>query len=172
MLSTDGGVVNGALLSLGLIKEPVLFMAKPRYFWGIVTIADLWKELGWNAILFLAAIVGIDPQLYEAAKVDGAGKLRQIWHVTLPGIKNITMVLLILSIGGLLAIGFEKQFQLGNARVIDSSEVLDLYSLQQGINQGRYYYGTALGMVNSVVSIFLLFASNKLFKRLTGQSVI
>jgi putative aldouronate transport system permease protein len=172
MLSTDGGVINSLLQSLGVIKEPVIFMAKPQYFWGIVTLADLWKELGWNAIIFLAAITGIDLQLYEAAKVDGAGKLRQIWHVTLPGIKHVTMVLLILSIGSLLAIGFEKQFQLMNPRVLDTSEVLDLYALNQGINQGRFYYGTALGMINSIVSIILLFASNKLFKRFTGQSVI
>lgn len=172
MLSTDGGVINSLLLALGLLSEPVQFMAKPDWFWGIVTVADLWKELGWNAIIFLAAITAIDPQLYEAAKVDGAGKLRQIWHVTLPGIRNVFIVLLILSIGNLLSIGFEKQFLLGNPVVLEQSEVLDLYALRQGINQGRYSYGTAIGMLGSVVSLALLFTSNALFKKFSGQSVV
>lgn len=172
MLSTDNGAINGLLLFLGVIQEPIQFMARPDWFWGIVTLSDLWKELGWNAIIFLAAIMGIDPQLYEAAKVDGAGKLRQIWHVTLPGISHVIVVLLILSIGSILSIGFEKQFLLGNPVVIDNSEVLDLYALNQGINQGRYSYGTAIGMLNSVVSLTLLFTANKLFKKFSGQSVI
>jgi len=172
MLSTDNGAINGLLLFLGVVKEPIQFMAKPDWFWGIVTVSDLWKELGWNAIIFLAAIMGIDPQLYEAAKVDGAGKLRQIWHVTLPGISHVIVVLLILSIGSILSIGFEKQFLLGNPVVLDNSEVLDLYALNQGINQGRYSYGTAIGMLNSAVSLTLLFTANKLFKKFSGQSVI
>lgn len=172
MLSTDGGVVNGLLTTLGLIKEPVQFLAKPEWFWGIVTASDLWKELGWNAIIFLAAITAIDPQLYEAAKVDGAGKFRQIWHVTLPGIRNVVIVLLILSIGGLLSIGFEKQFLLGNPVVADFSQVLDLYALNQGINQGRYSYGTAVGVLSSLVSLTLLFTANRLFQRFSGQSVL
>jgi len=172
MLSTDGGVVNQLLISLGLLKEPLQFMAKPEWFWGVVTLSDLWKELGWNAIIFLAAITAIDPQLYEAAKVDGAGKLRQIWHVTLPGIRNVVVVLLILSIGGILSIGFEKQFLLGNPVVVDFSQVLDLYALNQGINQGRYSYGTAIGMLNSLVSLTLLFAANRAFRKYTGQSVV
>jgi len=172
MLSTDNGAINGLLVFLVVVKEPIQFMAKPDWFWGIVTVSDLWKELGWNAIIFLAAIMGIDPQLYEAAKVDGAGKFRQIWHVTLPGIRHVIVVLLILSIGNLLSIGFEKQFLLGNPVVLDNSEVLDLYALNQGINQGRYSYGTAIGMLNSVVSLTLLFTANKLFKKFSGQSVI
>jgi len=172
MLSTDGGVVNSILTSLGLVKEPIQFMAKPEWFWGVVTLADLWKELGWNAIIFLAAITGIDLQLYEAAKVDGAGKLRQIWHITLPGIRNVFVVLLILSIGNLLSIGFEKQFLLGNPVVVDFSQVLDLYALTQGINQGRYSYGTAIGVLASVVSLTLLFTANRAFKKYTGQSVV
>ena len=172
MLSTDGGVVNSILTSLGLVKEPIQFMANPEWFWGVVTLADLWKELGWNAIIFLAAITGIDLQLYEAAKVDGAGKLRQIWHITLPGIRNVFVVLLILSIGNLLSIGFEKQFLLGNPVVVDFSQVLDLYALTQGINQGRYSYGTAIGVLASVVSLTLLFTANRAFKKYTGQSVV
>ena len=172
MLSTDGGIVNDVLLALNIIDEPIAFMAKGEWFWGIVTISDLWKEMGWNSIIFLAAISGIDPELYEAAKVDGAGRFKRMWHVTLPGIRPTMMVMLILSIGWLTSIGFEKQFLLGNVLVQDYSEVLDLYVLNYGINLGRYSFGVAVGIVNSLVAIVLLLVSNRIFKRLTNESVI
>lgn len=172
MLSTDGGIVNDILLGLHLIDKPIQFMANKHMFWWIVTLADVWKETGWNSIIFLAAIIGIDPELYEAATVDGAGRLRRIWHITLPGIRPTIMVMLILSIGWLTSIGFEKQYLLGNPLVKDYAEVLDLYVLNYGIKVGRYSYGTAIGMFNSVVSIMLLLVSNGIFKRLTKESVI
>ncbi len=169
MTSTDGGVINNILVSMGF--DPVQFMANPKYFWIIVTISDLWKEMGWNAIIFLAAITAIDPQLYEAAKVDGAGKLRQAIHITLPGISHVIVILLILSIGSILSIGFEKQFLLGNSVVLERSEVIDLYALGAGINQGRFSYGTAIGMFKSLVSLILLFSANQIFKKTTDKSV-
>src|SRR5690606_19491855 len=172
MLSIDGGIVNDLLVGLGIIDKPIQFMAKGEYFWIIVVLSDLWKEMGWNAIIFLAAIAGIDPQLYEAAKVDGAGRLRRIWHVTLPGIRPTILVLLILSIGHLTSIGFEKQFLLGNNLVVDYSEVLDLYALNYGIGLNRFSYGTAIGIFNSIVSIILLFIANGIFKRFSNQSVM
>jgi len=172
MLSIDGGIVNELLVHIGIIDKPIQFMAKGEYFWGIVVASDLWKEMGWNAIIFLAAIAGIDSQLYEAAKVDGAGRWRQIWHVTLPGIRPTILVLLILSIGHLTSIGFEKQFLLGNSLTVDYSEVLDLYALNYGIGMGRYSYGTAIGIFNSVISIILLLAANGIFKRFSNQSVM
>lgn len=172
MLSVDGGIINDLLMKTGLVDSPVQFMTKGTWFWSIVTIADLWKEMGWNAIIFLAAIAGIDPQLYEAAKVDGASRWRQIWHITLPGIRPTILVVLILSIGHLTSIGFEKQFLLGNPLVTDFSEVLDLYALNYGIGLGRFSYGTAIGIFNSVVSIILLFLANGIFKRFSNQSVM
>lgn len=172
MLSVDGGIVNELLVATGLTDEPIQFMTKGKLFWFIVTIADLWKEMGWNSIIFLAAIAGIDPQLYEAAKVDGAGRLRQIWHITLPGIRPTILVVLILSIGHLISIGFEKQFLLGNPTVLDYSEVLDLYALNYGIGLGRFSYGTAIGIFNSFVSIILLFLANGIFRRFSKQSVM
>ncbi len=172
VLSTDGGIVNDILLGLGIIDEPFQFMAQETWFWGIVTVSDLWKEMGWNAIIFLAAIAGLDPQLYEAAKVDGAGRLRRIWHVTLPGIRPTILVVLILNIGHLVSIGFEKQMLLGNSLVVDYSEVLDLYALNYGIGLGQFSYGTAIGIFNSVVSITLLFLANGIFKRFSNQSVM
>jgi putative aldouronate transport system permease protein len=172
MLSTDGGIVNQLLLTLHVIDKPIQFMAQGKWFWGIVTVSDMWKETGWNSIIYLAAISGIDPELYEAATMDGAGRFRRIWHITLPGIRQTIMVMMILSIGWLMSIGFEKQFLLGNPIVKDYSEVLDLYVLNYGINLGRFSYGTAVGMFNSLVSIVLLFSANRIFKRWTNESVI
>ncbi|WP_435924696.1 ABC transporter permease [Paenibacillus sp. DYY-L-2] len=172
MLSTDGGIVNDLLVNLNIINEPIQFMAQGKWFWGIVTSADIWKETGWNAIIYLAAITGIDKELYEAARVDGAGRFRQIWNITLPGIRTTISVLLIMSIGHLIGIGFEKQFQLQNALVKDYSEVLDLYALNYGINIGRFSYGTAISMFTSVVSIILLLTANGIMKKTTKESIM
>ncbi|OZB96398.1 sugar ABC transporter permease [Paenibacillus sp. XY044] len=172
MLSIDGGAVNQILMALHLTDEPIQFMAKGSWFWYIVTGSDVWKETGWNTIIYLAAITGIDPELYEASRVDGASRWRQMWHITLPGIRSTISVLLIMSIGHLISIGFEKQFLLGNNLVTDYSEVLDLYALNYGLNMGRFSYGTAIGIFNSVVSIILLFAANGIFKKVTKESIM
>ncbi|RUT35509.1 sugar ABC transporter permease [Paenibacillus zeisoli] len=172
LLSIDGGIVNEILLSLHIIDQPIQFMAKGNWFWGIVTASDVWKETGWNAIIYLAAITGIDKEQYEAARVDGASRFRQIWNITLPGIRPTIMVLLILSIGHLTSIGFEKQMLLGNSLVTDYSEVLDLYALKYGIQINRFSYGTAIGMFNSIVSIILLFTANGLFKKFAKESIM
>jgi putative aldouronate transport system permease protein len=171
MLSSDHGVVNDILMGLGVIHEPIQFMARGELFWGIVTASDVWKETGWNAIIYLAAISGIGPELYEAARVDGASRLRQIWHITIPGIRSTMIILVILSIGHLINIGFEKQFLLGNNLVRDYSQVLDLYSLQYGLQMGRYSFGVAINIFNSAVSLVLLFAANGIFKKFTKESV-
>lgn len=172
MLSTEGGAVNELLMWLGIIDQPIQFMAKGNWFWTIVTASDMWKEMGWNAIIYLAAITGIDPEQYEAARVDGAGRIRQIFAITLPGIAPTIAVLLIMSIGHLISIGYEKQFLLGNSLVVEYSQVLDLYALKYGLSMGRYSFGTAIGIFNSVVSVILLFAANGLFKKFTKQSIM
>ncbi|ULT57627.1 ABC transporter permease subunit [Neobacillus drentensis] len=172
LLSPEDGIVNQILVNLHIIDKPIQFMAKENWFWQIVTAADVWKEIGWNTIIYLAAIAGIDPQLYEAAKVDGASRFRQIWHITIPGIRTTITILLILSIGNLINIGFEKQMLLGNPLVQSHSNVIQLYALNYGISLGRFSYGTAVGIFNSVVSIILLFTSNAIFKKTTGESVM
>ncbi|MFP4976764.1 ABC transporter permease [Paenibacillus sp. CN-4] len=172
MLSTDNGAVNDLLLSLHVIDEPIQFMAKGNLFWGIVTASDVWKETGWNTIIYLAAIAGIGPELYEAARVDGASRLQQAWNITLPGIRSTIVILLIMSIGHLISIGFEKQFLLGNNLVRDYSQTLDLYALNYGLGMGRFSFGTAINIFNSVVSVILLFAANGLFKKITKESII
>jgi putative aldouronate transport system permease protein len=172
ILSIDGGVVNDLLLSLGIIDAPINFMGKGEWFWYILTAVDQWKEMGWSAIIYLAAMAGIDPELYEAAKVDGAGRLRMMWNITLPSIRSTIIVLLIMSIGHLTTIGFEKQFLLGNNLTKEYSDVLDLYALTYGINLGRYSFGTAIGVFNSVVSIILLLVANGIMKRTTKESIM
>ena len=162
MLSTDGGAVN-QLMWLGFIDQPIQFMAQGNLFWYIVTGSDIWKEMGWSAIIYLAPISGIDQEQFEATKVDGASRLRQIWHITPPSIAPTIAILMIMSIGHLISIGFEKQFLLGNPLVVDYSQVLDLYALNYGLGMGRFSFGTAIGMFNSIVSILLLLA-NGVFK--------
>ncbi|NMO94294.1 ABC transporter permease [Paenibacillus lemnae] len=170
MLSSEGAV-NDLLLSLNLIDQPIQFMAQGSWFWYIVTASDIWKEMGWNAIIYLAAMAGIGPELYEAARVDGASRVRQAWHITLPGIRTTIIILLIMSIGHLISIGFEKQFLLGNPLVSDYSQVLDLYALNYGLGMGRFSFGTAINMLNSAVSIVLLLLANGMFKRMSKESI-
>jgi putative aldouronate transport system permease protein len=167
MLSPSG-VVNELLMNLHIISTPISFMSSPNMFWGIVTGSDIWKEVGWNAIIYLAAMTAVDPELYDAAKVDGAGRFRQIINITLPSIKPTIIVLLILSIGNLINIGFEKQMLLGNPIVADKSLVLDKYALDYGIGMFRYSFGTAIGIFKSVVSIILIFGANRIAKK-TGE---
>jgi putative aldouronate transport system permease protein len=171
MLSTDNGIVNEILLSLHIVNEPIQFMGEGKLFWGIVTASDVWKETGWNAIIYLAAIAGIGPELYEAARVDGASRLQQVWNITFPGIRSTIIILLIISIGHLVSIGFEKQFLLGNNLVRDYSQTLDLYALNYGLGTGRYSFGTAINMFNSVISVILLFVANGIFKKITKESI-
>ncbi|MEK5237314.1 ABC transporter permease subunit [Paenibacillus sp. FSL L8-0470] len=172
MLSTDNGAVNDLLMGLHLISEPIQFMAKGHFFWGIVTASDVWKETGWNTIIYLAAISGIGPELYEAARVDGASRLQQVRNITLPGIRTTIVILLIISIGHLISIGFEKQFLLGNNLVRDFSQTLDLYALNYGLGMGRFSFGTSINIFNSVVSVILLFVANGIFKKITKESII
>lgn len=166
------GPLNEFLLSLGVVKEPVPFLTKPHYFWWVVTFSDVWKEIGWNSIIFLAAIAGIDPELYEAATMDGAGRFRKMWHITLPGIMPTVIVILIMSIGNLINIGFEKQFLLRTPLTKEYADVLDLYVLDYGIGSGRYALGTVAGIFKSVVSLILLFTVNRLSKKTTGMRVL
>ncbi len=172
ILGLEDGVINNILVSLRIVDAPIQFMAKPNLFWGIVTTADIWKEVGWNSILYLAAITAISPDLYESAMVDGAGRFRKIWHITLPGILPVVMVLLIMNVGNLINIGFEKQFLMRNSLVKNYADVLDLYIIDSGINAGRWAFGTAAGIFKSVVSIIILFFINGVSRKLTGVGII
>lgn len=158
------GIVNELLMNVNLIDQPINFFAHPKYFWPIVAFANVWKETGWNAIIYLAAITSIDPSLYEAAAIDGAGRWAKIKYVTLPGIKPTIIILLLMNVGNVLNAGFEVQYLLGNGLVQKVSQTIDIYVLKWGISQGDYAIGTAAGIFKSVVSIILIVIANKIAK--------
>jgi putative aldouronate transport system permease protein len=147
-------------------------MLQENLFWWVVVFSDVWKETGWNAIIYLAAMTGIDQAIYESAEIDGANRLQKIWFITLPGIKPTIIILLIMSIGNIINIGFEKQMLLGNSVVSNKSLVLDKYALDYGIGLFRYSYGTAIGIFKSVVSIILLIFANTVAKRVGEERLI
>ena len=159
------GIINELLMNAHLITQPINFFAHEKYFWPIVAFANVWKETGWNAIIYLAAITSIDPSLYEAAAIDGAGRWGKIKYVTLPGIKPTIIILLLMNVGNLLNAGFEIQYLLGNGLVQNVSQTIDIYVLKWGISQGDYAIGTAAGIFKSVVSIILIVAANQIAKR-------
>ncbi len=171
-LSPDGGIVNVLLLKSGLIDTSIPWLSEGKYFWGIVGLTNVWKEVGWNTIIYLAAISSIDPALYEAADIDGAGRFKKMLYVTLPGIKSTFIVLLIMSIGHVMEAGFEMQYLLGNGLVSDWSETIDIYVLKYGIQQFNYSLATAAGIFRSVVSIVMLFLANFIAKRLGEERLV
>ena len=156
MVLNDGGMLDTLLgTKLGLMST------NSPLFWLVVCMINVWKEVGWDAIVYLSAMAGIDQGLYEAAKVDGANRLQRIWHITLPGIKPTVVVLLIMSIGSALNVGMERQMLLSNGIVQDHTMVLSWFSYLRGIGNSNYGLGTAIGMFQSVVGIALLFIANK-----------
>ena len=163
------GIVNDLLLRFGFVNQAINFFAYPKYFWGIVAFAHCWKETGWNAIIYLAAITAIDPCLYEAASIDGADRLQKIRYITLPGIKPTFMILLLMNVGNVLNAGFEVQYLLGNGLVQSVSQTIDIYVLKWGISQNDYSLGTAAGLFKSAVSILLIVIANAISKKYGEQ---
>lgn len=166
------GPVNQLLLKLGIVNESVFWLGEGKYFWGLVGVINIWKEVGWNSIIYISTMTSIDPTLYEAAAIDGAGRFNRILHVTLPGIKSTFVVLLIMNIGHLMEAGFEIQYLLGNAQVLDFSQTIDVFVLKYGISANEYGRATAAGMFKSVVAILLLFGANFLAKKLDEETLI
>ena len=157
MVPNDGGMLD-TLLDTRL----KLMSTNTTLFWWVVCLVNVWKEVGWDAIVYLSAMAGIDQGLYEAAKVDGAGRLKRIWHITLPGIRPTIIVLLIMSIGSTLNVGMERQMLLSNGIVQDHAMVLSWFSYIRGIGNSNYGVGTAIGMFQSLVGILLLLAANEI----------
>ena len=170
----SNGPINQMLLSLGLVREPVFFLGKGEYFWWLVGVINVWKEVGWNTIIYIAAMTSIDPCLYEAASIDGAGRFQRILHVTLPGIKSTFMVLLIMNIGHLMEAGFEIQYLLRSGLTMKYSDTIDVFALiySFGSSKPHYSYGTAAGMFKSIVGIILLFGANKIAQALDEDTLI
>ncbi len=173
-LFSSGGPINAMLLRMGLVKEPVFFLGKGEYFWWLVGVINVWKEVGWNTIIYIAAMTAIDPNLYEAAAIDGAGRFRRILHVTLPGIKSTFIVLLIMNIGHLMEGGFEIQYLMRSGLTMKYSDTIDVFALIYSFGSSRphYAYGTAAGMFKSIVGIILLFGANMAAKAVDEDTLI
>ena len=168
----SNGAVNNLLLSLGLARNPVFFLGEGKYFWWLVGVINVWKEVGWNTIIYISAMTAIDPCLYEVASIDGAGRFQRILNVTLPGIKSTFVILLIMNIGHLMEAGFEIQYLLGSSVVMDYSQTIDIFVLQYGISKQQYGVATAAGMFKSIVAIILLISANSVAKRLDEDTLI
>ena len=162
--SVYGGLFNGIRALLGM--EPIMFLGEKQMFCGILVLSDLWKESGYGAIIYLSALTAIEPQLYEAASIDGAGRLRQFWHVSLAGIKPTIIVMLILRVGAMMNGNFDQVQSLLNDQVLGVGDVLDTFVYRVGISKARYSFASAAGLFNSVVGAALLLASDRLAKRL------
>ncbi|WP_304623812.1 sugar ABC transporter permease [Paenibacillus sp. S150] len=168
--TTEGGLINEAIASMG--GEKIQFLLSPGWFRTFITGEVMWKETGWGTIIFLAALAGVDTQQYEAARIDGAGRMRQLWHITLPAIRSTIVILLILRLGNFLDTGFEQIWLMLNPLNREVGEVFDTYVYATGISQGEYSYSTAVGLFKSVVGLVLVFGSNFLAKRFGEEGIL
>lgn len=170
LLASDG-VINDILIALGFIDKPKIFLQDPGYFWLIVAISNMWKQTGYSSIIYLAAISGINHEVYESATIDGANRWQKIRFIILPYLKPTIVILLIISAGNIINAGFEQQFLLMNDSIMDVADVIDTYTFRYGILKGMYSYATAIGLFKSIVSIFLLTIVNIVSKQISDQSL-
>ncbi len=170
ILSPSKGIVN--LILKSMTGQTVYFMASKTLWPFVFVLSTMWKEVGWGSILYLAAISGIDPELYEAATIDGANHFRQIWHITLPGIRHTILIMLILRMGSVLNVGIEQIMMLRNTAVAEISDVMATYIYRVGIENGRYSMTTAIGIFQSLVNMALILSANALSKKFTDSSII
>lgn len=169
ILSTSNGLINQVRTMMGL--ETIPYLTSSKYFKPILVISEMWKTTGWGTIIYLAAITSLDPALYEAAKIDGAGKLKQAWHITIPGIASTIVILFILRIGIIMNGSFEQVFMLLNPSVRTSGEIISTYIYRVGVVNMRYSYTTAVGLFQSLVSLFLVASTNIIAKKLGGEGI-
>jgi putative aldouronate transport system permease protein len=162
ILSTNGGIVNEVVKFFG--KQPIYFLGDSEYFRTVLVASGVWQTVGWGSIIYLAAITGIDPQLYEACVMDGGNKWKQVWHITLPGIRNVVVIMLIMNIGGLLNAGFEQILLLYSPAVYDVADIVDTYVYREGLINSNYSFSTAVGVFKSIISMVLMMGSNYIAK--------
>ena len=171
-LSVEDGTINNILMALHLVKEPIKFLSIPKYFWHIIGWTYVWKEVGWNTIVYLGAMTAIDPTLYEAAEIDGCGRLRKIFHITLPGIKPTIIIMMIMSAGHILDANFEMPYLLQNGMIQDVASTIDIFVLKYGFKLFNFSLATAAGIFKNVVNIILLIVANSIAKRAGEERLI
>lgn len=170
VFATNTGIINQVLDYFGM--GPIPFLTNPYYWLTTYLAVGVWQSAGWGTILYLAAITAINPEVYEAAAVDGAGRLRKMWSITLPGISSTVVVMMILKIGDIVQISFDRPYVLGNFSVRDFSEVISTFVYRVGIQTGDYSIATAVGLFQAVVGIVLLLGANAIAKKITENGVI
>lgn len=170
VLATNSGIVNVLLGRIGL--GPIPFLSDPAYWVVTYLFTGVWQSAGWGTIIYLAAIVGINKELYEAAKIDGAGRFAAIRNITLPGISSTMVTLLVLNLGQMVQIGFERPYVIGNVMVKDVSEVLSTFTYTMGLQSGRFSFATGVGLFQGLVGLIFILAANKFAKRWTGKGII
>lgn len=158
LTSPTTGVINAAVTALG--SEPINFFMEKSWFVPLYVLSGIWSDFGWGAIVYIAAIAGISPELYEAATVDGAGRFRRVWHITIPGIMPTVIVLFILRMGNVLNVGYEKILLMYNEGIYETADVISTYVYRNGIRNANYSFGTAVGLLNSVVALILIVITN------------
>ncbi|WP_234534429.1 ABC transporter permease [Paenibacillus pseudetheri] len=163
VLGQSGGIINKIIVEFG--GQPVGFLTEPNFFWALLTAQSIWKEAGWGTIIFLAALAGVNQDLYEAAQIDGANRWKQMLNVTLPAIKSTIIVLLILRLGQVMEVGFEQIYLMMSAPVASVADVFDTYVYRTGIQNGRFSYATVVGIFKSVVGLVLVVTANRLAKK-------
>lgn len=169
MFSINSGWVNGVIKSLG--GQSLLLMGEPEYFRHVYVWSEVWQQMGWSSIIFLAALTSIDPGLHEAAMIDGAGKLRRMWHIDMPGILPTIAIMLILRFGSMMSMGFDKAYIMQNDMNIGVSEVISTYTYKMGIKNYKYSYSAAISLFNNVVNFVMLTLVNKISGKLSGSSL-
>jgi putative aldouronate transport system permease protein len=169
MLTPYGGPVNEFIASLGFDK--ITFLGSVHYFYQVIVLSDIWKNVGWGAIIYLAAITGVNPQLYEAATIDGASRLRQIWHVTLPSIRPVMIIMFILACGNLMTVGYEQLLLLNTPSTASIGTVLDVYSIKAGLEQGRFSYSIAVGLFQGAIGFIFIVTANQISRKISDSSL-
>jgi putative aldouronate transport system permease protein len=169
LLSTDNGMVNNLLKAAGI--EPIGFLSDESYFRSTLVFSMIWKEFGWNTIIYMAALAGINPQLYEAAVIDGANRWQRLIHLTIPMIRSTVVLVLILRLGGIMEAGFEQIFVLYHPGVYSVSDIIDTYVYRIGLTEGRFSIAAAVGLFKSIINFALLVLANKLARMLGEQGV-
>ena len=168
-LSPRNGVVNQIIQLFG--GEPIFFLGDPKYFKGTFVLSGIWQNAGWSAIIYIAALAGVSQDLYEAAQVDGANKWQRIWHIDLPGIMPTVVMMLILEVGKVMNLGFQKAYLMQNAQNLASSEIISTYIYKVGMIDAQYSYSAAINLFNNIINIILLVSFNKLAKKITSNSL-
>lgn len=169
LLTPYGGPVNELIEAMGL--EKITFLGNLKYFYQMIILSDVWKGVGWGAIIYLAAISGADPQLYEAAKMDGASRLRQIWHVTLPSIRSVMVIMFILACGNIMSVGYEQLLLLNTPATASIGTVLDVHTIKTGLEQARFSYATAVGLLQGAIGLVLIITANQISRKVNETSL-